>query len=97
MISKYYYPNKIIPFTLVDNLPGGENLLGGGGEGDDLRHRQEDLWDEVKKTANFSFVSLSSFNLNILLTCRPAFGIHMHNPPIELDAMDDVVGHILDK
>ena len=49
-----------------------------------------------KKTANFSFVSLSSFNLIILLTCRPAFGIHMHNPPIELDAMDDVVGHILD-
>ena len=51
MISKYYYPNKIIPFTLVDNLPGGENLLGGGREGDDLRHGQENLWDEV----NFDF------------------------------------------
>merc|ERR1712032_1765209 len=23
---------------------------------------------------------------------RPSFGVHMHNPPLELDAMDDVVG-----
>ena len=23
---------------------------------------------------------------------RPSFGIHMHNPPVELDAMDGVVG-----
>ena len=87
--------------TLVDNLPGGENLLGGGREGDDLRHGQENLRDEVnfefQKNSKLLFLSLSSFNLIKLLTCRPAFGIHMHNPPIELDAMDDVVGHILDK
>ena len=53
-LSKHYYPNKIraiIPFTLVDNLTGGENLLGGGREGDDLRHGQENLRDEV----NFEF------------------------------------------
>ena len=48
IISKYYYPYKIravIPF--IDNLTGGKNLLGGGREGDDLRHCQENLWDEV--------------------------------------------------
>ena len=39
------------PLTLVHNLQGGENLLGGGGQGDDLRHGQENLWDEV----NFEF------------------------------------------
>ena len=49
----------------------GENLLEGGREGDDLRHRQENLWNEVnfefqKKTANFSYVSLSCFNLIML-------------------------------
>ena len=97
-----YYPNKIraiIPF--IKNLTGGENLLGGGGQGDDLRHGQENLRDEVnfefQKNSKLLFLSLSSFNLIKLLTCRPAFGIHMHNPPIELDAMDDVVGHILAK